>query len=329
MDSTVAFVVSHGYVILFVWVLMDQLGVPVPAVPVLLAVGALIAAGEMTFALASLATVAGSLVADMAWYGVGRWRGIGILQVLCKRTLEPDSCVRRNQDLFRRYGAPVLLIAKLVPGLSAIMAPLAGVVRISLPWFVLCSAGGSVLWLSVYGGIGYLAGSSLDSAAAHVKGFGRAATLVVAAAVVVYLGVKWLRRRRVRRRLRLARLPVDDLKTMIDRGEQVDIVDLRSPLEVAAVPYTIPGARRMSLEEIEHGGRKVAADRDVVLFCDCPHEATSARAALALEQMGYAHIRPLAGGFEAWRKRQFPLVPVGEHGENAGVSRRPTESPTM
>src|SRR5262249_52896226 len=143
MTDIVDFVVHHGPPVLFGWVLLDQGGVPLPAVPLLLVIGALAGAGRLSLWLAVVVAMAGCLAADLLWYTFGRWRGAGVLGLLCRITLEPDSCVRRTEELFIAHRLRSLVIAKFLPGLNPIAAALAGVVKIRLIVFVLCEAGGA------------------------------------------------------------------------------------------------------------------------------------------------------------------------------------------
>jgi membrane protein DedA with SNARE-associated domain/rhodanese-related sulfurtransferase len=330
MTETIDFLTRHGPLILFVWIFADQLGVPVPAVPVLLAVGALAGAGRISFWVALGASIPASLLADLIWYGLGRARGRGILRLLCRITLAPDSCVRQTETMFLRYGAPALLVTKLVPGLNSVASPLSGAAGVPLFSFVAYSVGGAVVWISVYAGVGYLAGDALNRVAGDLEHVGSAATVAVVAVVLGYVGVKWARRWQFLRGLRGARMTVDELKARLDRGEPIAVFDLRSPLDVAALPSTIPGARWISAAEFEDRefARDVPADRDVVLFCTCPNEATSARVALRLHGEGLTRIRPLAGGLDAWREHKFPLVPMTTPAQGAGIGKRVAQPAT-
>jgi membrane protein DedA with SNARE-associated domain len=190
MSNSVEFLLRHGEALLFVYVLADQLGVPVPAVPALLAMGALAAAGKLSFGVALLLSVVASLLADIVWYVLGRTGGSRVLRVLCKISLEPDSCVRRTEDVFLRYGVRSLIIAKFVPGLSTVAPPLAGIVGVSLPRFTLYSTVAAALWAGGWGGLGYLAGDALQHVADETGRFGTVLVSFVVGAAAVYVLVK-------------------------------------------------------------------------------------------------------------------------------------------
>ena len=175
MSEIADFVVRHGEILIFLYVLADQLGVPIPAVPALLVMGALAGAGKVNAVLAVPLSVVASLLADLVWYALGRTQGARVLKLLCKISLEPDSCVRRTEDVFLRYGVRSLIIAKFVPGLSTVGPPLAGVVGVGVPRFAVYSALAALLWVLAWGGLGYLAGDALQRVADQSGRVGTAA----------------------------------------------------------------------------------------------------------------------------------------------------------
>src|SRR5712691_2508672 len=118
MNETLWFLLRHGYSVLFAWVLVEQLGLPVPSVPLLLAAGALAGRGRLNLSLVAALPIVAALLSDALWYELGRRRGVKVLQFLCRISLEPDSCVRRTENVFARHGARSLLVAKFVPGLN-------------------------------------------------------------------------------------------------------------------------------------------------------------------------------------------------------------------
>jgi membrane protein DedA with SNARE-associated domain len=267
MSDSIEFLVRHGEALLFVYVLADQLGVPVPAVPALLAMGALASAGKLSFGVALLLSVVASLLADIVWYVLGRTRGNRVLRLLCKISLEPDSCVRRTEDVFLRYGVRSLVIAKFVPGLSTVAPPLAGIVGVSLPRFTLYSTVAAILWAGGWGGLGYLAGDALQHVADETGRFGTVLVSFVVGAAAVYALVKWIQRRLFLRNLRIARITPEGLKATFDAGSPAVVIDLRSDLDVATEPWAIPGAMRMSAEALEKRHHEIPRDREVIVYC--------------------------------------------------------------
>ena len=267
MESTIQFLIHHGYVVLFVWVLLEQGGVPIPAVPILLAAGALAGAGKMGFAhLLGIAVIA-SLLSDIIWYEVGRRRGMRVLHVLCRISLEPDSCVRQTEDLFSRRGLASLLMAKFVPGLSTVAPPLAGITRMPLWRFVLFDGLGALLWAGVFAVLGVLFSEQLEGVALVVATLGSWLLAILSGGLGAYLLWKFVARRRFLRRLRVARITAEELHQKLEAGTEIMIVDLRHPLEFDADPVGIPGAVRFSVQDIEGDRLKIPQDREVILYC--------------------------------------------------------------
>lgn len=261
------FLIHHGLAVLFGWVLVEQLGVPIPAMPLLLAAGALAGTGHLNFFAALLLTVLAALASDSLWFQLGRHKGIKILQLLCRISLEPDSCVRRTQGIFSKQGARSLLVAKFLPGLGLVTPPLAGVFRMRFRRFLLFDAIGSMLWAGVFLGIGYVFAGQIERVAAQLASLGGWLLVLGAGALGTYIAYKFVARQRFLRELRIARITVEELKEKIDVGEQVIIVDLRHSLDFEAEPETIPGALHIEAKELEERNYRLPRDGEVVLYC--------------------------------------------------------------
>ena len=307
MNEVVEFLVRYGGVVLFVVVLAEQAGLPIPAIPVLLAAGALAGAGKMNLAVALGLGVVACLIGDFIWYYLGRHRGRHVLNLLCRISLEPDSCVRRTETFFVRHGTRSLILAKFIPGLSTITPALAGLFRVSEGRFLFYNGSGAFLWTAAFILPGYLFSDQLEGIAAQAEQLGASLVALLVGVLAAYIAYKYIHRQWLLRELRIARITADELKRMMDAGDEVMVVDLRQPLDVQADPYTIPGALRMAAEELEQRRHEIPRDRDVILYCACPNEVTAARMALLLRQNGITRVRPLAGGVDAWRERNFPL----------------------
>lgn len=267
MHDALEFLRQYQYLVLFGFVFAEQVGLPVPATPVLLAAGALARAGEIHAGLALAVAVGASVASDVLWYELGRRKGGRVLGWLCRISLEPDSCVRRTEELFARHGAPSLMIAKFVPGYSTVAPPLAGIFGLRFGRFLLFDLVGAVLWIVGFGGLGWVFGPQIEELLEVGADLGSRAVVLLVAAFLVYLLYKYVDRRRFLRRLHLARVAPEELKEMLDRGEDVLIVDLRHSLEFAASPATLPGARHIPVEEFTERGAEVPRGRDVVLLC--------------------------------------------------------------
>ena len=307
MDDVTQFLVRHGGLVLFVIVLAEQIGLPIPAVPALLTAGALAGAGKMNLALAVVLGVAACLLGDLLWYYLGRRRGAQVLNVLCRISLEPDSCVRRTEAFFVRHGTRSLIWAKFIPGLSTVTPALAGIFGVSVERFMLYNSLGALLWTAAFVMPGYLFSDQLERVAAQAARWGSSLVVLVGGVLALYIVYKYIHRQLLLRELRIARITPDELKQMLDDGQDVMIVDLRQPLVLQADPYSIPGALRMAVEELEHRHHEIPRDRDVILYCACPNEVTAARMALLLKRNGITRVRPLVGGVDGWRARNFPL----------------------
>lgn len=267
MTEAIAFLVRNGYALLFAWVFAEQIGLPLPAIPLLLAAGALAGAGRLNFTLVLGLAILASLLADTLWYQVSRRWGMKVLQFLCRISLEPDSCVRSTQNVFARYGARSLLVAKFIPGLSTAAPPLAGIFGMRLSRFLLFDSLGALLWAGLFAGLGYLFSVQLEHVAEYTMGMGSWLILLLGGGLIGYLAWKYAWRQRFLRQLSVARITPEELKEKLDAGEEVVIVDLRHSHDFATEPSTIPRALRMSLEDLDQRYTEVPHDRDVVLYC--------------------------------------------------------------
>lgn len=301
------FLADHGASVLFWVVFVEQSGFPIPSIPVLIAAGALVGAGKMTVATALLVPVAAALPPNLAWYYLGRLKGGKVLGFLCRLSLEPDSCIRDTQHLFHRNGPRALLIAKFIPGLSTVAPPLAGIVGMTAATFILYDVGGALIWAGVSAGVGALFSNQLEQLARLAGQAGGLLLLILAGGVAGLIGYKVYLRQKFFRHLRMAKISVDDLKRRLDAGDAITVVDVRHPLTLKLDPDSIPGAINFTLEEIEHRHHEIPRDRDVVLYCSCPNEVSSARTAFLLKRKGIDRVRPLEGGLDAWRERKFPV----------------------
>jgi membrane protein DedA with SNARE-associated domain len=266
MTHVLPFLIQHGYAVLFFWVLMETMGLPIPSVPLLITVGALAGVGQMNLHLCIGLGFFAALLSDIFWYSLGWYRGRRVLSLLCRISLEPDSCVRRTENIFARYGARSLLIIKFIPGLSAVSTPLAGNIHMSLARYLLFDSLGIIMWVGAYTIFGYIVGTELDRAIAYATGMGTTLLVLAAGALTIYILWKYALRRRFFHELHIARITPEDLKRKLDAGERVLIIDVRHSLDFDTDPYIIPGAHRIPFEQAE-SHMDVSDDRDVVVYC--------------------------------------------------------------
>jgi membrane protein DedA with SNARE-associated domain/rhodanese-related sulfurtransferase len=289
-------------------VLLDQIGLPVPAVPTLIVAGAVAASGQMPLLSLFLWSVLACLAADCAWYLIGQRYGIRVLKTLCKVSLEPDSCVSQTQTRFERWGINSLVIAKFIPGLAIIAPPMAGAMRIGWPRFLFLSSCAAVIWV----GFGLLAGilfrSQIERLLEHLSELGSAAGAGVMILLAAYITIKWWQRTRFYKVLRMARISVSDLYELIQSGAAPLIIDVRSVTARDLEPRWIPGALHVPLQEVAHRLKELPRDRDVILYCTCPSEASAARVAKILMNNGFKRVRPLLGGLDAWVAAGYAVI---------------------
>ncbi len=267
MNDLLDVLVRYGYLVVFGWVFAEQIGLPLPAVPVLLAAGAMAGAGRLSLVLVLALAAIASLVSDVLWYWLGRVGGGRVLGFLCRISLEPDSCVRRTEESFSRRGARSLLIAKFVPGYSTAAPPLAGIVRMTFARFVVFTGAGGLIWAGVFVGLGWLFSHQLELVAGYAMRLGHGLVVLLAAALAAYIAWKYIARHRFLRRIRIARITPEELKAKLDGREDVMVVDVRHRVDFEGEPTIIPGALHLMIEELEARHQEIPRDRDIVLYC--------------------------------------------------------------
>jgi membrane protein DedA with SNARE-associated domain len=267
MPESLQFVIAHGYAVLFAWVLGEQLGLPIPSVPMLLLAGAMARAGQVRLSGSLVMALAACLIADLVWYELGRRRGTQVLNFLCRIALEPASCVRRTQNAFERQGPKALLFAKFIPGLSTASNPVAGASGMPVEKFLLFDGLGSLLWAGVFQGLGYAFSGKIEQVGAYASRLGNAFILLIIAAFAAYIVRRWVARRRFEREFMDQRIEPEELKQILDAGEPVTILDLRHPLDFLPYPQLIPGAIRFAPSELQQRHDEIPRDREIVLYC--------------------------------------------------------------
>ena len=264
MHGTLDFLLKHGYWVLGSWVLAEQMGLPVPALPVLLAMGALAGTAHYSFGTATAVVLIAALTADTAWYALGRAKGHSVLKLLCRISIEPDSCVSSTRFWFKRLGAWALVVAKFVPGLSTVATPMAGLSRMPLWKFLSADAAGSLLWGGGVMAVGYVFRTELERVGEVASRLGGGFAVVVAAAAALWFGGKYWQRKRIIRKLRIARITPEET---LSRLQDIFIVDLRSSMELEMDGLKLPGALWFDRKELALHQQKIPRDRDVILYC--------------------------------------------------------------
>ena len=306
MGSDVQEILRHGYLWLFLAALLERLGLPLLVTPIVVAAGAVAGLGDMRLTAIVAITVVASEIGDWVWYELGRSRGASVLRILCKISLEPDSCVRKAEDAFGRHTSTALVTSKFVFGVGRLAAPVAGLSGMPRRRFLLINALGSFLWAACFALLGYIPARKLPIDILLEEALGWLLLLIVAV-VVLHMIWKYVQRERFIRSLRVSRISVGEVKAALDRGDRPFIVDLRHMLEFVVDPRTVPTAVRISPDELPARNAEIPRDRDIVLYCTCPSEATSAKVAMDLKKIGITKVRPLQGGLKAWQDQGYPM----------------------
>jgi membrane protein DedA with SNARE-associated domain/rhodanese-related sulfurtransferase len=313
MPIALAFFVHYAYLILFLWVLVEQLGIPVPSIPVLLTAGTLSATHRVHHSYALLAVLVACIIADSVWYALGRRYGGSVLRLLCRLSFEASTCVTKTEGYFTRRGPVTLLFAKFVPGLSTVAAPIAGQTGMPYGRFFLWDLAGSILWAETFLLAGRFFGDLAKRSTAFFQLLSHFAFTIFIVMVLGFFAYRLLKQRKFLKQVRNMRLEPAELKAMMDDAEALGnippfIVDLRHPLDYLPDPRVLPGALRIGPNEIRQHSEIIPRDRDVILYCTCPSEETSAKLAMQLHKMGIYRVRPLRGGFDGWKQAGYPLV---------------------
>ena len=267
MEAIVESLIQYGYWILFAWVLLDQLALPVPALPMLLAAGALAGEGHLHIALCLAIVVLACMPPNILWYQLGLRQGNKVLTLLCIISLEPDTCISNTTSIFHRYGTASLLISKFVPGLQTIAPPMAGLLGVSFWRFVVVNGIGSLLYGMVFLLLGYWAHDFMAAIVEVLAEYGTFSALAIGLLVLSWLAWKIAHRVVFLRSLRGSRVEPMDLHARMEAGEPIQVADLRQRMEFNAYPHTIPGAIRVPLDVFDEEVEKLARDRLLVLVC--------------------------------------------------------------
>ncbi len=280
--------------------LVHQLGLPVPAFTLLLWAGSR-ALDDVQLALSAfvLSVIAGT-AGNLPWYWAGRRYGHRVLGLACRITLSPDSCVRQAETSFERRGPALLVIARFLPALETLAPPLAGALRIGTPAFLAYDAAGGALWTMAGLALGVAFRGQIDWLLDWLVQLGEGALALVGVLIAGYVAYRLLQRWLFLRSLKIARISAQELNVMIRRGDKPLVLDVRTRANRRVDARQIPGALAVDLDDVERTLADVARDQEVVVYCACPNEATAAKVALQLRGQGFRHVRPLAGGIDAW-----------------------------
>lgn len=289
---------EYGLLIVFASVFIEQIGLPVPAYPTLLVTGALLNKGHYSVATLLLVAVAASVIADYIWYYSGRSYGNKVMAKLCRISLSPESCIRQTESVYLRFGPSALLFCKFIPGFASISSALAGTLGTKSITFLIFDAIGAAIWAGSAILLGSLFSSAIDELLNVLVQMGKWGGLLIVVGLIAFVTSKWWKRYQFIKSLRMAQISVSELGQMLNDGQKPTIIDVR-PLHLQ-VTGIIPGAITMSIDNVDGVILDASKDDEIILYCACPNEVTSAKVAKILMQKGYNRVRPLTGGIEAW-----------------------------
>ena len=302
METLIHVIEAYGLWVVFICVLLDQGGLPIPAyAPMIVTAALAVEANESLLPIVIVATLA-TIIADLFWFAGGRRFGASLLRLICKLSLSPDSCVGMTRRAFGRWGAPSLIFAKYIPGFAAVATTLAGETGTSVGRFVFYDAIGAALWAGGAIALGAIFHEAVDAVLGELELLGHYAVIVLIGALLLFIAVKWWRRHRFLIRFRMARISPSDLHALLESGSPTTILDVRSEERRRSSGW-IPG----SIHAPDVSKLRLRPDEEVVVYCDCPNEASAAIVAKQLQETGFQNVRPLAGGIDAWRQQGLPV----------------------
>lgn len=307
-----------GYPLLGLSVFARQVCLPVPAIFFLLTAGALAKAGELSVIAILLVSVLGCLGGDLIWFEAGRRWGNRIMRLLYNFSSDPRQSSSRGKQIFRRWGLPLLLIAKFVPGLDGVVPPLAGTDGCKRSHFLLYDAGGSLLWAMTYAICGYVFADKVDVVLSSLSGFWKTLAIIVGIPFALFLGWRVWNLTRMILKLRLRQMSPALLMERIHAGNALAIVDLLDFEQETEEAEGIPGAVRANPARLRRRSHVIAPKEvSLVLYCSSANAYRSARVALALRKKGFANVWVLDGGLAAWKQAGYPLTKVFQTEEEA------------
>ncbi len=299
MANLISLLQQYGVLIVFAVVLVEQMGLPIPAYPILIVAGALAVDGGTPFPVVLGIAMLACLLSDFFWFRAGRRFGKRILKLLCKISLSPDYCVSQTEDNFRKWGPKSMVVAKFIPGFNTIAPPMAGALGTSVPTFLGFSLLGGLLWSATGLSIGAYFHADVDKVLEVLSTMGSTALTVLAILLGLFVLAKFIDRRRFQKAMQTERISIDELKELLDAGHDPVMVDARSATAQMLDP-PVPGALLVGSSDPLSVIKALPKDRHIIVYCSCPNDVTAAKVAKQLHSHGYKRAKPLHGGLDAW-----------------------------
>ena len=302
MDALIHVIETYGLWVVFISVLLDQGGLPTPSYAPMIVTAALAAEARQPLWPILLVGSLAALIADIAWFSGGRRYGAQLLRLMCRISLSPDSCVGTTRRIYEKFGAPSLMLAKYIPGFAAVSTTLAGQAGTSWPRFLVFDFLGAVLWVCGAVTLGAVFHDAVDALLNTLEELGHVALAMVLLAIVLFVAYKWWQRERFLREIRMTRISSDELHAELQSLPGLMLIDVRSAESRARSGWIAGSINVHDVSEL-----KVDRESTIVVYCDCPNDASAAVIARKLKALGFRHVRPLAGGISAWRALGFPV----------------------
>ncbi|NVD99319.1 VTT domain-containing protein [Massilia sp. BJB1822] len=307
MANLISLLHQYGILIVFGVVLIEQMGLPIPAFPILIVSGALAMEGGTPLPVVLAVSMLACLLSDLFWFRAGRRYGKRILKLLCRISLSPDYCVSQTEDNFKRWGPKAMVVAKFIPGFNTIAPPMAGAMGTGVPTFLIFALLGGLVWSSVGIGIGVYFHSSVDQILDILATMGSTALMVLGTLLALFVLFKYIERKRFEKATQTERITIEELKELLNSGQEHVLVDARS-LTAQSLEPAVPGALLANGDPIA-ALAALPKDRIIIVYCSCPNDVTAAHVAKQLHTHGYKHARPLHGGLDAWNTAFRPADP--------------------
>jgi membrane protein DedA with SNARE-associated domain/rhodanese-related sulfurtransferase len=250
-----------------------------------------------------IAVVVGSVLGNALWFAAGRRYGNRVLGWLCRFSLSPDSCVARSGNAFGRWGSGTILLGRFVPGVSLVAPALAGALGMRWSKFLALTALGAALWASVILLVGAMLQTALIAALKFLAAVPAGLWLAAVALLISYVAWRYSRRRREARALAVPRIGPEALRAARQSATPPIVIDVRGGAMQQVLTQRIPGALSLTLQELEN--HPLPAAGVVVLYCNCPNEASAAAGVRILQSRGHADAAALRGGLDAWIKAGY------------------------
>ena len=313
MQELINLLHQHGLLLVFLVTLASRVGLPVPAAPLIVVAGGLVATQRMALLDLLLVSVLANVIADWVWYAAGRHYGSRIMRLVCRVSQSPDSCVLESEGMLTRWGGGSLVLAKFIPGVSLVAPPMTGAMRMPFWQFVLYDAVAALVWTLAYLLLGLVFRHQIEQVLAAMEQATWLALGLVGVLVVLFGGYRIWQRHRLKQVQSIVRMAPEELMQRMQQGWQPLILDVRSREMTALEPDGLPGAQRVDMAQLRTQMSDEERERPIVVYCNCPGDVSAAQAARRLRGLGFRQVWPLLGGLDGWLEAGHGVQPVSEY----------------